>query len=380
VKPLNNDLQVRLAAVQGEFALDEEFERQLRGILTSALSRGAERAVLELADPITKRLLVAQERYAHQEPEAAAGRQPAEVLSVRPVSLLAFRKQTPLLLADLPALLARRRSGGLRTALDQELAATVLSVPVLVDGAAVGVLSLASGKPRAFGEAERADLISYAAIAARMLGGRRQRDRNRSGVLLVVQTLLAAVEARDPATVEHLLRVEECAVAIGAAFSLSLPDLQTLRYAALLHDLGKIGLSDRLLKQDRRLHPREYEEVKNYPAIGARILSSVPELAAASQAVLHHQEHWDGSGYPDGLRGEAIPLAARIVKVADAYDAITSTRPYRQARGTGFAVREIRKLAGREFCPRVVEVFVSAVGERDLGRDESLAAMLVGHL
>lgn len=380
MKPFSHDLQIRLAAAQGEFVLDEELRRQLGGILASGLSRGAERAVLELADPVTRRLLVAEERYASAELSTLAARQSTPVLGVRPVSLLAFRKQTPILLADLPALVARRKSRGLRTLMDQELAAAVVAVPILVEGAPVGVLSLASARPRAFGEEARSDLISYAAIAARILRGRRQRDPTRAGLLLVVQALLAAIEARDPPTAQHLLRVEECAVAIGAEFGLSLPDLQTVRYAALLHDLGKIGLADRLLKQDRRLHPREYEEIKKYPGIGARILAQIPEFGAAAEAVLHHQEHWDGSGYPDGLRGEAIPLAARIVKVADAYDAITSNRPYRLARGTGFAVREIQKLAGREFCPRVVEVFVSAVGERELGRDESLAALLVSHL
>jgi len=380
VKSWSYDLQIRLAAAQGEFQLDDELVHQLGGILASGLTRGAERAVLELADPMTKRLLVAQERYASPELETLATREATPVLGVRPVSLLAFRKQTPILLADLPALLARRKARGLRILMDQELAAAVLAVPILVDEAPVGVLSLASSRPRAFGEQARSDLISYAGIAGRMLLRRRQRDPGVSALVLVVQALLAAIQARDEPTAQHLLRVEECAVAIGVELGLSLSDLQTVRYAALLHDLGKIGLADRLLKQDRRLHPREYEEIKRYPGIGAGILAQIPELAAAAEAILHHQEHWDGSGYPDGLKGEAIPLAARIVKVADAYDAITSNRPYRLARGTGFAVREIQKLAGREFCPRVVKVFVSAVGERELGRDESLAALLVSHL
>ena len=173
-------------------------------------------------------------------------------------------------------------------------------------------------------------------------------------------TLIAlsnALDLRDATTEGHSLRVAEIAVQIGQAMGLSERQLEALRRGGLLHDVGKIGIPDAILRKPGKLNPEEWETMRQHTLWGARMLSHIDFLAEALPLVLHHHEAWDGSGYPDSLRGEEIPLLARIFAVTDAYDAITSDRPYRTARSPEEALAVIRQEAGRQFDPAIVTAF-----------------------
>lgn len=169
--------------------------------------------------------------------------------------------------------------------------------------------------------------------------------------------LSAALDARDRETEGHSRRVTKLALAIGEQLNLSTQELTNLERGALLHDVGKIGVPDNILLKSGPLTKMERELMNRHPQLGYDMLKGIPFLQEALPVVLHHQEMWDGSGYPEGLSGEKIPLGARIFAVADTYDAMTSTRPYRSAMTHEEALQEIRRCRGTQFDPRVVDAF-----------------------
>jgi putative nucleotidyltransferase with HDIG domain len=176
-----------------------------------------------------------------------------------------------------------------------------------------------------------------------------------------IRALAVALDARDPYTAGHSERVSVLSVAIGRALGLPADDLEVLRLGALLHDIGKIGVPDDVLRKPGGLTNAEFDAIKEHPVLGARILRQVPFLARHIPIVELHHERPDGRGYPVGLRGDDIPLAARIVHVADAYDAMTSARAYRGARPSGEAMRELWRCAGTEFHAEIVGALVNAL-------------------
>lgn len=170
--------------------------------------------------------------------------------------------------------------------------------------------------------------------------------------------LASALDARDRETAGHSARVTELAVKIAKQMDLSNSQLQFIRWGALIHDIGKIGVSDAILRKPGALNDAEWVEMRRHPESGYAILKNIPFLRPALDLVRHHHERYDGKGYPLGLAGETIPLAARIFAVADTYDAMTSDRPYRKARSHDDALTEIRLLAGTQFDPQVVKIFL----------------------
>jgi putative nucleotidyltransferase with HDIG domain len=172
-----------------------------------------------------------------------------------------------------------------------------------------------------------------------------------------VGSLAQALDARDAYTAGHSRRVSEYSCAIAKAMNLAQDDLEIVRVGALLHDLGKIGISDLVLQKPGRLTPEETELIQQHPVIGKRILENVQGLEAYLGIVELHHENLDGTGYPHGLTGEETPLHARIVKVADAYDAMTSDRPYRRGKSHSEAIAILRSVSGSEMDSQVVEVF-----------------------
>ncbi len=172
-----------------------------------------------------------------------------------------------------------------------------------------------------------------------------------------VGALASAAEARDPEIEGHLTRVARRSVAVGRVLGMSPAELETVRQGARLHDVGKIGISDAVLSKPGPLDDHEVEEMRRHSVIGARILEGVVGLCECVPIVRHHHERWDGRGYPDGLAGEAIPLAARVVAVVDAFDAMTSDRPYRRAMSPEVALGHVLEGSGAQFCPRCVEAF-----------------------
>jgi len=181
-----------------------------------------------------------------------------------------------------------------------------------------------------------------------------ERETERNARLRAAKNLVRFVDARDPSTANHSEVVSALAEAIGMQLGLDAEMVDHLRLAGLLHDVGKIGLPDAILKAPRRLTEEEFEIVKRHPEFGHSLLDGLG-IEPVEEWVLHHHEHWDGSGYPRALAGEQIPLGARIILVADAFEAITADRPYRRAQSEEAALAELRDKAGTQFDPDVVE-------------------------
>ncbi|MDH4299815.1 MAG: diguanylate cyclase [Dehalococcoidia bacterium] len=181
------------------------------------------------------------------------------------------------------------------------------------------------------------------------------------GSLNEVYDIASAVEAKDPYTYGHSKKVNIYAMALAERIGLSPDEVSALSAAALLHDIGKVGISDRVLNKKGKLNREDWEAIKAHPRLGANIISNIPRLAPSTNSILYHHERWDGTGYPEGLKGEEIPLEARILAIADSFEAMTSARPYRPALSIEEVVTELRQGAGLQFDPKLVEVFIDIV-------------------
>ena len=190
-------------------------------------------------------------------------------------------------------------------------------------------------------------------------------------VLGIARTLVEAMEAKDPNIKEHLRSVSSLSLRIGREISLPEEQMEALANGALLHDVGKIGIPDRILQKTVRLTEEEYTVIKQHPALGVGILTPVKEMESALPVVKHHHERYDGRGYPDGLEGEDIPLIARIVSVADAFDSMIRARPYGYGVSENAALEEIRENSGTQFDPKIVSVLLEAVYAPDERRTDS---------
>jgi diguanylate cyclase (GGDEF)-like protein/putative nucleotidyltransferase with HDIG domain len=184
----------------------------------------------------------------------------------------------------------------------------------------------------------------------------------RDGILSAVRALACAMDARDAHTNGHSERVAGFAVALAGAAGLNEKDISSLRVAALLHDVGKLGIADRVLLKSGPLDPEEMEIMRSHAAIGFEILRKIPKLAELAPVIRHHHERYDGAGYPDGLVGDSIPLLSRILAVADAYEAMRSDRSYRPMLDKESAVAELIQGAGRQFDPELARLLAELVG------------------
>jgi len=192
------------------------------------------------------------------------------------------------------------------------------------------------------------------------------------GILSTIYALAATVDAKDHYTHSHSKKVSKYATDIAEALGYSQEKIATLRAAALLHDIGKIGVSDRVLMKAGPLSDEDWEPIRAHPKLGVAILKHVESLSGCLAAIQYHHERYDGTGYPAGLKGENIPLDARIMAVADSYDAMTSLRPYRQGKFTSEqALAELKHCAGAQFDPKIIEVFAT-LSERQLAKRANL--------
>jgi len=174
-----------------------------------------------------------------------------------------------------------------------------------------------------------------------------------------LEGLNVLLNRRDSGTGGHSLRVLRYAEAIAEELGIQGTELEALRFGALLHDIGKIAIPDSILLKPGSLNRDEWVIMKTHPRLGADLISVVKSLQPAIPIVLHHHEWYNGSGYPDGLMGEEIPLGARIFAVADAFDAMTSVRPYRSAMDVERAIRELKAWSGTQFCPVCLQAFLN---------------------
>ena len=201
----------------------------------------------------------------------------------------------------------------------------------------------------------------YQAERARAAELERALDRLRGSYLDMIKTLAFVVEAKDPSTRAHLQRTHDYAVALAEAVDPELAADEQLRYGFLLHDVGKVGIPEAVLNKPGRLDAREWEVMRAHPLLGVQMVAGIKSLGSAVEVIRCHHERWDGRGYPTGLAGDAIPAGARVFSVADAFDAMTSDRPYRKAIPFDRACQEIADGAGSQFDPAVVEAFSAIV-------------------
>ena len=181
--------------------------------------------------------------------------------------------------------------------------------------------------------------------------------------LSTILALAAAIDARDHYTYGHSQKVATYAVMLGEAIGIEPERLSALRIAALLHDIGKIGIPDNLLLKQQRFNEAEKKEIQRHTTLAASILKHVPSLSNLLPHIVHHHERFDGTGYPDGIRGVEIPLESRILAIADSYDAMTSLRPYRPPLQLRDAITELRQCAGTQFDPELVMAFCKIIGQ-----------------
>ena len=183
----------------------------------------------------------------------------------------------------------------------------------------------------------------------------------------IILALAAAIEAKDPYTEGHVDRVASYALILGREIGLAPWELQLLRKAAILHDVGKIGVNESVLLKPGPLSADEFNHMKSHTVIGERICKPLQQDRLILEVIRHHHERYDGKGYPDGLAGEDIPIAARIMAVVDAYDALTSDRPYRKRLSQEQAVQILKQEAGKQFDPKIAMAFVSMLETGRLG-------------
>ncbi|HEY3346738.1 MAG TPA: HD domain-containing phosphohydrolase [Nitrospirota bacterium] len=243
---------------------------------------------------------------------------------------------------------------------------SLVSVP-LVNGKSevLGVINLEKyGHRPPFTNPELDFLLAIAAQAAVAIENARLIGDLEKSYFDTISALANAVEAKDPYTLGHSDRVTQYAIAIGEEMGLSRDELQSLRFGAVLHDLGKIGVADAVLQKPGGLSDEEFELMKAHTTIGEKIIEEIDFLKDVSRIVRSHQEHYDGSGYPDGLKGDEIPLSVAIVTLADNLDALSTDRPYRPASSMDVAISMIKADSGRLYNPKVVESFLKIFGEQ----------------
>lgn len=198
---------------------------------------------------------------------------------------------------------------------------------------------------------------------------KRSYAHNQALFLNILQVMAKVLEARDPYTKYHGESVARHARQIAGEVGCSQEELDLIQIAGILHDFGKIGIRDGILNKESSLSAEEYEEVKRHPVIGSALLEPIEELSAVIKDIHHHHERWDGGGYPGGLAGDDIPLGARILCIADSYDAMTSNRAYRRKMPESAARAEIVRCKGMQFDPELVEVFLGILDTQQCRRE-----------
>jgi HD-GYP domain-containing protein (c-di-GMP phosphodiesterase class II) len=235
-----------------------------------------------------------------------------------------------------------------------------MCAPLKAKDAVVGVIKLGSEEPVNYSAEDLKLFTTLASLAAVAMENAGLYEQLQEAFYTTVYTLAETIEKRDPYTGNHTKRVMEYSLAIGRTMGLAEEDMSRLQLGAVLHDVGKIGVRDSVLLKESSLTAEEFEHIKRHTVYGEEMISRVPRLRTAVPGVKQHHEKFGGGGYPDGLKGEEIDITARIIAVADSYDAMTTDRPYRRGLTIDQAFAELKKFSGSQFDPRVVEAFFAS--------------------
>ncbi|MDT3705106.1 MAG: HD domain-containing protein [Thermincola sp.] len=255
--------------------------------------------------------------------------------------------------------------------LDESLR-SLIAVPLQVENTVIGMIVLmhrhagADEHQTDYSNDDSQTISIFAQQAALVLENTRLKIEHarKDMYLRTITALTSAIDAKDVYTQNHSRRVADFSVALARDLQLAAEDVENIRYGATLHDIGKIGVEERILNKNGKLAMEEFKVIKAHPDIGAKILEPIDFLTKGIDIVRHHHERYDGKGYPEGLKGEAIPFGARIAGIADAWDAMTSHRSYRSALTYEEALAEIRRGAGSQFDPNLAKSFINLV-EKD---------------
>ena len=237
----------------------------------------------------------------------------------------------------------------------------IISVPLKAVGEVIGVINLTDKIDRsAFTSIDLKLLTALATQGAIAIKNFWLFTDMKELFLNTIKSLSSSIDAKDTYTYGHSDRVSKIGLAIAEELNLSFKEREVIYLAGLLHDVGKIGISEKVLHKPTNLNEEEYAEIKKHPGISAQIIGSIKQMEGIVPSIRHHHERFEGGGYPNGLKGEKIPLGARILAVADAFDAMTSDRPYRKSFSVEHAISEIKKYANIQFDPEVVNAFIRA--------------------
>ncbi len=237
---------------------------------------------------------------------------------------------------------------------------SLMCSPLRTKEKVIGVMLISTEHPVTYTAEDLKLFTTLSSQAAVAIENARLYDSLQATFFTSIRTLAETIEKRDPYTAGHTKRVLEYSLAIGKSLGISQEDMTRLKLASVLHDIGKIGVSDNVLIKPGKLNNEEFAEIKKHPGYGEEILGHIVRLRNVIPGVKSHHERYDGKGYPDGLAGQAIDITARIICVADSFDAMTTDRPYRQGLGFEQAFRELQICSGTQFDPEVVNAFMAA--------------------
>ncbi len=236
----------------------------------------------------------------------------------------------------------------------------MLCVPVLMQGRLLGVIQAINKLDGVFGQDDMDVLMSLGNLVAIAINNANMYQEQRELLLSTIETLAEIIEKRDSYTGGHTHRVRKYCLAIGRMLGLPLSELNVLDLAAALHDIGKIGIRDGVLLKKGSLTMDEFNEMTKHTSYGVEIIAHIGRFKEVMPHVKSHHERLDGTGYPEKISGEEIPLLARIIAVADAFDAMTTNRPYRERRTKEVALEELRECSGTQFDAKIVDAFIHA--------------------
>lgn len=237
---------------------------------------------------------------------------------------------------------------------------SMMCAPLKAKDAVVGVIKIGNSQPVVYTAEELKIFTTLASLAAVAIENASLYEQLKDAFYTTVYTLAETIEKRDPYTGNHTKRVMEYSLAIGRTLGLPEEEMTRLQLGAVLHDIGKIGVRDNVLLKESALTDEEFEQIKMHTIYGEEIISAIAQLRSAVPGVKQHHEKHNGRGYPQGLKGAEIDITARIIAVADSFDAMTSNRPYRKGLSLDEAFEELRKYSGSQFDPEIVDAFFAA--------------------